>query len=205
MADIDAKVVMELRRITGLGMMECKKALAESGGDIGKAQDWLRKQGQKAADKKAGREVKAGRIGFYQHHTGTVGVMVEVQCEDDFAARNEVFQEFVKDLATHIAGSPTPPLAVTREGIDERLIAKEREIAEGQLDADPKNAKKPEEIRRKIVEGKVDAFIRERVLMEQRFVKDDSKSIDDLLKGVIQKVGQNIVVRRFARFEVGGE
>ncbi|MHC4820854.1 MAG: translation elongation factor Ts [Planctomycetota bacterium] len=205
MAEISAKTVMELRKLTGLGMMECKKALSENDGDIDKAQDWLRKQGQKAADKKAGREVKAGRIGFYQHHTGTVGVMVEVQCEDDFAARNEVFQEFVKDIATHIAGSPISPLAVNRDDLDEALVAKEREIAEGQLAADPKNEKKPEEIKVKIVEGKVNAFIKDRVLMEQEFVKDPKKSIDDLLKGVIQKVGQNIVIRRFARFEVGGE
>ena len=205
MAEIGAKLVMELRSKTGLGMMECKAALAESGGDLGKAEDWLRKHGEKTAASKAGRAVKEGRIGSYIHHNGKVGVIVEVQCEDDFAARNEVFQEFIKRLSMHIAAAVPAPVAVTREGVSADLVAKEREIALGQLEADPKNAKKPEEIKQKIVDGKVNAYYKERVLLEQSWVLDPNQTVDQVLKGVLQKLGQNIVIRRFARLEVGGE
>jgi elongation factor Ts len=205
MADIDPKLVMQLRQETGLPMMECKKALAENGGDKARALEWLRKQGEKVAASKAGREVKEGRIGSYIHHNGKVGVMVEVQCEDDFAARNENFLEFIKKLSMHIAAAVPAPVAVTREGVDPALVAKERDIAQGQLDADPKNAKKPAEIKAKIVDGKVNAFYKERVLLEQPWVMDPNQTVDQVLKAVIQKLGQNIVVRRFARLEVGGE
>ena len=205
MADIDPKLVMELRRRTGLPMMECKAALAANGGDIAKAEDWLRKQGEKVAASKAGRSAKEGRIGSYIHHNGKVGVMVEVSCEDDFAARNEIFQEFIKSLSMHIAATVPAPVAVTRDGVPADLVAKEREIAQGQLDGDPKNAKKPAEIKAKIVDGKVNAFYKERVLLEQPWVKDPGQTVDQVLKGVIQKLGQNIVVRRFARLEVGAE
>ena len=205
MAEIGAKTVLELRARTGLGMMECKAALSESGGDLGKAEEWLRKHGEKVAAGKAGRAVKEGRIGSYLHHNGKLAVLVEVQCEDDFAARNEVFQKFIADLGKHIAGTIPPPMAVTRDGVPADLVAKEREIALGGLDADPKNAKKPADIKLKIVEGKVNAYYRERVLLEQPWVFDNAQTVDQVLKGVIQKLGQNIVVRRFARLEVGGE
>ena len=205
MAEIGAKLVMELRSRTGLAMMECKEALSESGGDLARAEEWLRKRGEKVAASKAGRAVKEGRIGSYIHHNGKVGVIVEVQCEDDFAARNEVFQDFIRKLSMHIAAAVPPPVAVTREGVSADLVAKEREIARGQLEADPKNAKKPADIQRKIVDGKVNAFYRERVLLEQAWVLEPGQTVDQVLKGVIQKLGQNIVVRRFARLEVGGE
>jgi len=205
MADIDPKLVMELRRRTGLAMMDCKKALEATGGDIAKAEEHLRKQGEKVAASKAGRAAKEGRIGSYIHHNGKVGVMVEVSCEDDFAARNEVFQGFIKDLSMHIAAAVPTPLSVTREGVPADLVAKEREIAQGQLDGDPKNAKKPAEIKQKIVDGKVAAFYKERVLLEQPWIKDPNQTVDQVLKGVIQKLGQNIVIRRFARLEVGAE
>jgi elongation factor Ts len=205
MADIDSKLVMKLRQQTGLPMMECKKALVASGGDLVKAEEGLRKSGEKVAASKAGRAVKEGRIGSYIHHNGKVGVLVEVQCEDDFAARNEVFQDFIRKLSMHIAAAVPAPVAVTREGVAADLVAREREIAKGQLDQDPKNAKKPEEIRQKIVDGKVNAFYRERVLLEQAWVLDPAQTVDQVLKGVIQKLGQNIVVRRFARLEVGAE
>ena len=126
MSEISAKTVMELRARTGLGMMECKKALSEAGGDLVKAEEWLRKQGEKVAASKHGRDVKEGRIGSYLHHTGKLGVLVEVQCEDDFAARNELFQEFIKKLAQHIAAAAPPPVAVTREQIPAALVEKER-------------------------------------------------------------------------------
>lgn len=202
MADIGAKQVMELRSRTGLGMMECKAALSESGGDLAKAEEWLRKRGDKIAAGKAGRAVKEGRIGAYIHHNGKVAAMVEVQCEDDFAARNEVFQEFIKSLAMHIVAKA--PVAVDPSQVPADLVAKEREIALAQLDQDPKNAKKPAEIKQKIVDGKIAAYFKERVLLEQPWTKDESQSVDQVLKGVIQKLGQNIIVRRFARLEVGG-
>jgi elongation factor Ts len=205
MAEISAKTVMELRNRTGLPMMDCKTALSESGGDVGRAEEWLRKHGEKTAASKAGRAVKEGRIGSYIHHNGKVGVIVEVQCEDDFAARNEVFQEFIKKLSMHIAAAVPAPVAVTRDGVAADLVAKEREIALGQLEADPKNARKPADIKNKIVEGKVNAFYKERVLLEQPWVVDPGQTVDQVLKGVIQKLGQNIVIRRFARLEVGGE
>ncbi|MCK6481457.1 MAG: elongation factor Ts [Planctomycetes bacterium] len=205
MADVSAKVVMELRARTGLGMMECKKALAEAGGDLAKAEEWLRKQGEKVAASKAGREVKEGRIGSYLHHNGKLGVLVEVQCEDDFAARNELFQDFIRKLAMHVAAASPPPVAVTREQIPAHLVEKEREIALAQLDGDPKNAKKPADIKQKIVDGKVNAFYRERVLLEQAWIHDPTQTVEQVFKGLIQKIGQNMVLRRFARLEVGGE
>lgn len=203
MADIPAALVMELRRRTGLAMMKCKGALEASAGDLDKAQDILRKEGEKVAESKAGRESKEGRIGSYLHHSGKLGVMVEVTCEDDFAARNELFQEFLKKLAMHIAAAVPPPVAVSRDEVPAALVEKEREIAQGQMDADPKNAKKPEEIRRKILDGKVDAYYKARVLPEQDWVHDPSMTVDQVLKALIQKIGQNIVIRRFARIEVG--
>ena len=205
MAEISAKLVMELRARTGLAMMECKVALQECGGDLAKAEEWLRKRGEKIAAGKVGRAVKEGRIGAYIHHNGKVAAMVEVQCEDDFAARNEVFQKFISDLSKHIVGTLPPPVAVTREGVDPALVAREREIAQGQLDADPKNAKKPADIKTKIVDGKVNAFYKERVLLEQGWVFDPNTTVDQVLKGVIQKLGQNIVIRRFARLDIGAE
>jgi len=205
MADIDPKKVMELRQRTGLPMMECKKALVECGGDVDRAEEFLRKQGEKVAASKAGRAVKEGRVGAYVHHNGKLAVLVEVQCEDDFAARNELFQDFAKKLAMHIAAAAPPPVAVTREGVAADLVAKEREIAQAQLDQDPRNARKPAEIRAKIVDGKVSAFYRERVLLEQAWIHDPGQTVDQVLKGLIQKIGQNVVVRRFARLEVGGE
>jgi elongation factor Ts len=205
MAEIGAKLVMELRARTGLGMMECKAALAESGGDLGKAEEWLRKRGEKIAAGKAGRAVKEGRIGAYVHHNGKVAAMVEVQCEDDFAARNEVFQEFIKKLAMHVVAAVPVPVAASRDQVPADLVEKERQIALGQLEADPKNAKKPADIKQKIVEGKVQAYYKDRVLPEQAWVHDPSQTVDQVLKGVIQKLGQNIVIRRFARLEIGGE
>jgi elongation factor Ts len=204
MADIDPKLVMKLRQQTGLGMMECKAALVESGGDVDKAVDNLRKKGEKTAASKAGREVKEGRIGHYIHHNGKVAAMVEVQCEDDFAARNEVFQKLGRDIAMHIVGTPVPPVAVRREEVPADLVAKEREIALGQMDADPRNAKKPAEIKQKIVDGKIDAFLRERCLLDQPFVLNPEMTVAQVVQGAIQKIGQNIVVRKFARLEVGG-
>jgi elongation factor Ts len=193
--EIDPKLVAQLRQETGAGMMDCKKALSETGGSFDKAKDHLRKRGMEIAEKKGGRETKNGWIGSYIHHNGRVGVMVEVLCETDFVAKTAEFQELVKDLCMHIA--MTDPLAVRREDISPELVEKEREIYAAQVPPD-----KPAAVREKILQGKVDSFFKERCLLEQPFIKDPKVSIKDLIQGKIQKTGENILLRRFARFEI---
>lgn len=194
MVSIDAKTVKELRELTGAGMMDCKTALAESGGDVEKAKDYLRKKGLKTAGKKASREVSEGIVGAYIHHNGKVGVLVEVNCETDFAAKTDAFGDFVKDISQHIAASK--PMYVSREEVPEELIAKEKEIYAAQI------TNKPANIVDKIVEGKMDKFYQECCLLDQAFVKDDSKTISALLTETIAKVGENMKIRRFARYDV---
>ncbi|MFL5272159.1 MAG: translation elongation factor Ts, partial [Anaeromyxobacteraceae bacterium] len=175
MAEISAKMVAELREKTGAGMMDCKKALSEAGGDLGKAEDVLRKKGLSAAAKKAGRIASEGAVASYIHMGGKIGVLVEVNCETDFVARTEGFQALVKDLAMQIAAAA--PLYVRREEVPVDLVAKELEIAKAQM----REQKKPEAILEKIAQGKVDKFYSEFCLMEQAFVKDDKKKIQDVL------------------------
>ncbi len=194
--DIDPKLVALLRQETGAGMMDCKKALQEAGGDAGKAKDLLRKRGLEVAAKKGSRETKNGWIGSYVHHNGRVAVLVEVLCETDFVAKNSEFQELLKDLAMHIAHSD--PIALRREDVPAAIVEKEKEIYAAQVDP-----KKPPQIREKIIEGKVDAFFKERCLLEQPFVKEAKKSILELLQEKIQKTGENIQISRFQRFELG--
>lgn len=180
-------------------MMDCKKALQETGGDLEKAVDLLKQKGAARAEKRSGRAAREGIVGNYLHFNGKVGVLVELNCETDFVARTDDFQELAKDLAMHIASSK--PMAVMADGIPEELVARERAIFEKQVE----ESGKPEAVREKIVEGKVNKFLKERVLMDQPFVKDDKKSIGQLIKEVSGKLGENLVVARFVRYELGEE
>ncbi|MBM4018964.1 MAG: translation elongation factor Ts [Planctomycetes bacterium] len=193
---ISAEQVRQLRERTGQSMMECKRALEEAGGNAEKAVEILRKKGLATAEKKAGRATAQGRIASYIHHNGRVGVMVEVNCETDFVAKNEHFQAFLNDLCLHVCAAS--PLAVRREEVGADLVERERRIAREQV-----AGKKPDNVIEKIVEGKLAKWYAERVLLEQPFVKDQDRSVKDVLTELIQKTGENIVVRRFARFEVG--
>ncbi len=195
--EITAKMVQELREKTGAGMMDCKKALAEAGGDMARAEETLRKKGLAAAQKKAGRIASEGAVGSYVHLGGKIGVLVEVNCETDFVARNQAFQALVKDLAMHVAAMA--PLYVRREEVPAELVRKELEIARGQA----REQKKPEAIIEKIATGKVEKFYEQSCLMEQPFVKDDKKKVQDVLNEAVAKMGENIQVRRFARFVCG--
>ncbi len=194
---ISAQSVKELREKTGAGMMECKKALVEADGDFEKAVKLLREKGLAAASKKAGRATKEGLIGHYIHSNGKIGVLVEVNCETDFVARNEEFQGFVRDIAMQVAA--TNPMCVRREEVPSDVLEKEREIFRNQALAEGK----PENIVDKIVEGRVNKFYAANCLYEQPFIKDDSMTIEDLIKSRIATIKENISVGRFVRFEVG--
>ena len=196
MADISAKDVAALRKKTGASMMACKKALTETGGDMEKAEVLLRQQDAKIAAKKADRATEQGYIGHYVHG-GRIGVLVEVACETDFVAKNDKFQEFIKDLAMHICA--TNPLAITPEELDAGIVNKEREVYLGQVQD------KPENIREKIVEGKMQKFYSDNCLMNQAFVKDGDKTIEQHLTETIGTLGENIVIKKFARLELGAE
>ena len=201
--EIDAKLVMELRRKTGAGAMDCKDALKQSGGDLEKAKDLLRAQGMKEAAKKSGRATKAGYVVSYLHHNGALGTMVEVLCETDFVAREAGFREMCRGIAMHVAakaGGGQMPLCVRREQVPADLLAREKAIYEQQV------ADKPAQIRDKIVQGKVDTFFKERVLLDQEYAMDPtSGTVGDVLKKATAKLGENIVLRRFACFNVADE
>ena len=201
MAEITAAGVKALREKTGAGMMECKNALTEAGGDEAKAIELLRKRGLASAKKKEGRIAAEGSVGSYIHMGGKVGVLVEVNCETDFVARTDEFQQLVKDIAMHVAAAE--PRFVSREEVDAGVMDKEREIARAQAKNDPKNASKPDQVIDKIVEGRMNKFVSERALLTQDYVKDPDKTVGDLLQEAIQKLGENIVVRRFTRYELG--
>lgn len=199
MATITAAMVKELREKTGAGMMDCKKALQESEGDIDKAVELLRKKGIAKAEKKASREVKDGLVEAYIHAGGKLGVLVEVNCETDFVAKTEDFQTFVHNMAMQIAA--TNPIAVSREDVPADIIEKELNIYKEQA----KSSGKPEHIVEKIAQGKLDKFYAESVLLEQAYIRDPEKSVKDYLTEIIAKLGENITVRRFARFRIGDE
>lgn len=196
--EINAKLVKELRDSTGCGMMDCKKALAECDGDMEKAGEYLRKKGIASASKKEGRATSQGIVGSYIHMGGKVGVLVEVACETDFVARTEAFQEFVHNLAMHIAAAR--PVAVSRDEVDGTLVEKEKEIYAAQM----REQGKPEAMIDKIVVGKVDKYYSDVALLEQKYVKDPDMTIEDYLKSVIGALGENMQIKRFARFEIGG-
>ena len=192
-----AKTVKQLRDVSGAGMMDCKKALEECDYDIDKAMDILRKNGIAKAQKKAGRDAKDGVIMPYIHPGSKLGVLVEINCETDFVARTDGFQNFSKDIAMHIAA--TSPLAVKRENIPEELISKEKEIYKEQA----LQSGKPENIAEKMVEGRLNKFYQENVLLEQVFVKDPDQTIENLLNDTISTLGENIEIKRFSRFQLG--
>jgi elongation factor Ts len=201
MAEITGAAVKALREKTGAGMMDCKKALTEAGGNEEQAVEILRKRGMATAGKKAGRVAAEGAVGSYIHMGGKVGVLVEVNCETDFVARTEEFQALVKDIAMHIAAAE--PRYVTREEVPADILDKEREITRAQIANDPKNANKPEQVVEKIVEGRLNKFYEEAVLIDQPFVKDPAKTINELLTEKIAKTGERITVRRFTRYKMG--
>ena len=194
---ITAAQVSELRKVTGAGLMDCKKALAETGGDQEKAVDYLRTKGLAAASKKAGRAATEGTVGSYIHAGGKIGVLVEVNCETDFVAKNEAFQNFVKDVAMHIAAAA--PQFVRREEVSAELLEREKEIYR----AKAKETGKPDNIIEKIVEGQISKFYGEICLLEQTFVKDTDKTIQTYLNETISTIGENISIRRFARYVLG--
>lgn len=194
---ITAAQVNELRKVTGAGLMDCKRALAECGGDQEKAVDYLRKKGLAAASKKAGRVATEGQVGSYIHAGGKIGVLVEVNCETDFVAKNETFQAFVKDVAMHIAAAS--PLYVRREEVPAELVEREKEIYR----AKARESGKPENIIEKIIEGQVGKFYADICLLEQAYVKDPDKTVQTYLNETIATIGENMSVRRFARYVLG--
>jgi elongation factor Ts len=196
-AEISAKDVKELRDRTGAGMMECKGALSEAGGDMERAIDILRAKGAAKAAKRAERETKEGAVGSYIHMGGKIGVLVEVGCETDFVARNDEFQKLVRDIAMHIAAAN--PVAVRREDFDADLVERERGVYREQM----KESGKPEHIWDKIVDGKIEKFYAEQALLEQPFVKDPDITVAELITRASAKTGEKVEVRRFARFALG--
>ncbi len=194
---VTAAQVNELRKATGAGLMDCKKALTETGGDMEKSIDYLRKKGLAAASKKAGRVATEGVVGSYIHAGGKIGVLVEVNCETDFVAKNENFQIFVKDVAMHIAAAA--PHCVRREEVPEAMIEREKEIYR----AKAKETGKPDNIIEKIIEGQINKFYGEICLLEQPFVKDPDKTVQTYLNETIAAIGENISIRRFARYVLG--
>ena len=198
--EVRAESVKELREKTGAGFMDCKKALAEAGGDLDQAVRWLREKGLAAAAKKAGRVTSEGLIGSYLHAGGRIGVLVEVNCETDFVAKTPDFQGLVKELAMQVAAaSPALPRYVRREEVPADVIDLEREIYRAQA----KSSGKPDKVIDKIVDGKVDKFLSDICLLEQPFIRDPEKTVKDVVSAAIAKLGENINVRRFARFQLG--
>lgn len=195
--EITASMVKELREKTGAGMMDCKRALGDANGDLERASELLREKGLASAAKKAGRVAAEGVVEAYIHGAGRIGVLVEVNCETDFVAKNENFRNFVHDIAMHIAAAQ--PQFVRREDVPQEVADHEREI----LRAQTLNEGKPEKIVDKIVEGRIDKFFKDICLLEQPFVKDPDKTIEQLVKEMIAHIGENISVRRFSRFVVG--
>ncbi len=195
MSEISPQLVRDLREKTNAGMMDCKRALAEAGGDLDKAEEILRAKGIASAGKKASRSAKEGTVASYIHLQGKVGVLVEVNCETDFVAKNENFRAFVKDITLHIAAAN--PSCVSREQVNATEIEREKSIYRQQVEGKPAN------IVDKIVEGKIEKFYSTVCLMEQPFIKDPDMTIGDLVKAKISELGENIVIRRFTRYMVG--
>lgn len=194
---ISAQMVKELRETTGSGMMDCKKALVETNGDIAKAVDYLREKGLAAAAKKSGRVAAEGLVEAYIHAGGKIGVLIEVNCETDFVAKTPEFHSFVRDLAMQVAA--TNPQYLSRDEVPAEILDHEREI----LRAQALNEGKPEKIIDKMVEGRVEKYYKDSCLLEQAFIKDSDKSVTDVVNAQISKIGENIVVRRFVRYQMG--
>jgi len=199
MTDIGAEQVKKLREVTGAGMMDCKKALQDAGGDFDRAVEILRERGLASAQKRAGRSANQGLIDAYVHFNNTVGVLVEVNCETDFVANTEEFRRLARDVALHIASAM--PQWVTRDEVPDDLLETERRIYE----AEARQAGKPDKVLDRIVEGKLQAFFETAVLVDQPFVKDTDRTIQQLLDEVSSKVGEKVAVRRFVRYKLGEE
>ncbi len=195
MAEITAQAVNEFRKKTGLGLMECKALLKEADGDMKKAETMAKERGLKQAELRAGRAAKAGRVEVYIHHDAKSGAMIELNCETDFVARNDEFKQLAKDLALHVMA--TNPLFVRREDVPEEVVSEQRRIFMTQV------ADKPQNIQEKIADGKLNAWFGESVLLDQKFAKDDAKTVRDIILAVNARTGENISVARFARFVVG--
>ena len=195
--EITASLVKELREKTGVGMMRCKKALTDTKGDLAEAEKLLRKEGAASAAKKATRATGEGQVGSYIHTGGKIGVLIEINCETDFAARSDDFQALMHGLAMHVAAAA--PQVLSREEVDAKALADEREIAKDQA----LKSGKPDNIVEKIVEGKIEKWYSENVLLEQPYVKDPDKTVQQLITEAINRIGENIQVRRFARFVLG--
>lgn len=198
--EITAAMIQQLRAKTGLGIMKCKGALKETNGDLDAAIEYLRKKGLADASKKSHRSTSEGRIGFYVHHSGKLGVLVEIQCETDFVAKTEDFQAMSRDIAMHIAS--INPTYVDKEDVPETILEKEREIYRGQV---AEMGNKPANIIDKIVDGKINKFFSQVCLMEQPFVKDDSMTVRDFVNKNISQLGENMVIKRFNRIALGEE
>ncbi len=194
---VSAKVVKELRERTGLGMMDCKKALQETNGNIDNAIDWLRKKGMAKSAKLATRVASEGTVSSYIHGGGKIGVLLEVNCETDFTARNDQFQSLAKDICMHIAAAN--PRFLNREEVTEDILGKEREIAREQALA----SGKPEQFIERIVTGKLDKFYEENCLLEQKYIKEPSKSVQAMIDSLVASIGEKITVRRFVRYQLG--
>jgi elongation factor Ts len=199
MSTISASMVKELREKSGAGMMDCKAALTECGGDLEKAIDFLRKKGIATAAKRAGRATSEGTIQSYIHMGGKIGVMVEINCETDFVAKTDDFKAFAKNIAMHVAA--TSPVGIVPEDVPQEVIDRERDIYRAQV----LEMGKPEQMVDKIAEGKLNKFFKENCLMNQQYVKEPDKSIADYLNEVIAKTGEKITIKRFARFQIGAE
>jgi elongation factor Ts len=197
--EISAKMVKDLRDKTGAGMMDCKSALSEAEGDMEKAVDILRTKGISKAAKRAGRAANEGVVGSYVHMGGKIGVLVEVNCESDFVASNEDFQTFVKDIAMHIAASS--PLFIDKDEVPEEMLGREKDIYRAQA----KESGKPDKVIDKIVEGKIGKYYTEVCLLDQPFVKDTDLTVQDYLNNTIATIGENIIIRRFVRYQMGEE
>lgn len=197
MSEITATQVKVLRQRTGAGMMDCKRALQETGGELEAAIEWLRKKGAASAEKRVDREAREGVIESYIHHSRNVGVLLELNCETDFVARTDQFQELARDLAMHIAAAD--PIAISREDVPDDVVERERSIYLAQV----KEEGKPDHIADKIVEGKLRKFFEERTLLEQKFVKDMELTVADRISEAQAKLGEKIVLRRFARYKIG--
>ena len=194
---IDAKTVKTLRERTGAGMMDCKKALMETGGDLEKAVDHLRKTGVAKAEKKGQRSTKEGLVFSYIHHGGKLGVLLELNCETDFVAKTEGFNELAHNLAMQIAA--TNPSSISRDDMDSTILNREKDIFIDQA----KESNKPDDIIDKIVEGKIEKFYAESCLIEQQYIKDSERKVSDLLTGAVSTLGENIVINRFVRYAIG--
>ncbi len=197
--EIPASQVKQLREITGAGMMECKKALQESGGDLDRAQEILRERGLAGVEKRKGRVAGDGVVESYIHGEGRIGVLVEINCETDFVARTEEFRELAREVAMQVAAQS--PRWVSRDEVPEDVVESERKVYAERA----RQMGKPENVLDKIVDGMLDSFYKETVLLDQPYIREGSKSVDDLVKEVASKVGENVVIRRFVRYQLGEE